>query len=177
MFKHYILIGEKKYEFKEVFKDFFASQVVFAGKIVKDEYIAEDIVQDVFLKLWKSNATYQNEISFKAYLYLSTRNKCIDFLRANTLKASNIELAMDIEEEANLVLKEEAFRLLEKAIAQLAPQTKSIILLSMEGLSIQEISEKLDISVNTVKTLKSRAYKTLRANFGEIFILLLSPFL
>ena len=41
----------------------------------------------------------------------------------------------------------------------------------------EEVAEKLNISVNTVKTLKSRAYKTLRANFGEIFILLLSPFL
>ncbi len=177
MFKHYILVGEKKYEFKEVFKDFFASQLFFAKKIVKDEYLAEDIVQDVFLKLWRSNSVFPNEISLKAYIYLSTRNHCIDFLRLKRPLMGEIELALDIEEEANIVLKEEAFRLLEVAISKLAPQSRTIIMLSMDGLSIQEIAEKLNISVNTVKTLKARAYKTLRAHFGEIFIMLLSYFL
>ncbi|HON54007.1 MAG TPA: sigma-70 family RNA polymerase sigma factor [Bacteroidales bacterium] len=177
MINHHILIGDKKYEFKEIFKDFFPSQVIFASKIVKDDHLAEDVVQEVFLKLWRSEAFFQNEISFKAYLYLSTRNRCIDFLRTKKIKTGNIELGLNVEEEANIVLKEEAFRLLDKAIANLAPQSQKIIKLSMQGFSIQEISEKLSISVNTVKTLKARAYKTLRNHLGEIFILMLSPFL
>ncbi len=179
MLKHYIVIGEKNYAFKEIYRDFFASQVFFAQKILGINYHseAEDIVQEVFLKIWKKEPVFKNEIAFKAYLYLACRNGCIDLIRKKRPKFDAIEHADTIEDEADIVLKEEAFRLLDKAIAELAPQSQTIIRLSMEGFSIPDIADKLNISVNTVKTLKSRSYKILRDSFGEIFILLLSPFL
>ncbi|MFA5850151.1 MAG: RNA polymerase sigma factor [Bacteroidales bacterium] len=176
MFNHHINIGNTQYDFKEIFNDFFASQLLFARRILKNNINSEDIVQEVFLKLWKAEPVFPNEISFKAYLYLSTRNHCIDFLRKKKLMFSNIEIAGNIEEEANEVLKEEAFRLLDKAILELPPQSRRVIQYAMEGLSIQETAVKLSVSVNTVKTLKSRAYKILRDSFGEIFLILLSPF-
>jgi len=177
--KHFILIDQKEYAFKEIYRDFFASQVLFAQNILKGKQHSEseDIVQEVFLKIWRNEPRFKNEIAFKAYLYIATRNGCIDFIRKKKYQLHTIDFAANIEEEANVVLKEEAFRLLDKAVSALAPQSRNIIKLSMQGLSIPEIADALKISVNTVKTLKSRSYRILRDSFGEIFILLLSPFL
>ncbi len=177
MFKHYIKVGNKSFEFKELYRDFFASQLLFARRILNNSHNAEDIVQEVFLRLWKSEPQFPNEISLKAYLYLSTRNGCIDLIRKSRLNTENIDNLPDIEQEANMVLKEEAFRLLDKAIESLAPQSRRVIKLAMEGKSINETAEILGVSVNTVKTLKMRSYKILRESFGEILLILLSPFL
>lgn len=177
MLRHYLIIAEKEYAFKEIFHDFYASQVLFANKILNSEHDAKDIVQEVFLKIWNNNPKFKNEISFKAYLYISTRNSCIDFLRKKKPQINSLENAKDVESDVNEVVKEEAFRLLDKAIEALAPQSQKIIRMSMSGMSMNEIADELKISVNTVKTLKARSYKILRESFGEIFIMLLFPFL
>lgn len=157
--------------------DFFVSQVNFARKITGNEEDAKDIVQEIFLKIWNSNANFPNEIAFKSYLYISTRNACIDHLRRKRNIPAEIDVAVNLEEEANEAMKEEAFRLLDKAIETLPPQTKKIIKLTLSGRSINEIADNLKITVNTVKTLKLRAYKTLRDKFGDMFILLVFPFI
>jgi len=177
MLRHHLIIAEKEYAFKEIFQDFYASQVLFATRIIKSEHDAKDIVQEVFLKIWNSNPAFKNEIAFKAYLYISTRNSCIDFIRKKKPQINSLDNAQDVESEVNEVVKEEAFRLLDKAIEALAPQSQKIIRMSMSGMSMNEIAKELKISVNTVKTLKARSYKILRDSFGEIFIMLLFPFL
>lgn len=143
---------------------------MFAYKLVNNRHDAEDIVQEVFLNIWKSGSGFKNEISFKAYLYLSTRNKCIDFFRKK--KAINQELDSIVltQEEADHIIKNEAYELLYKAIGKLPKQTKLVIIKSMEGLSVQEVADSLNVSINTVKTLKKNAYKTLRELYGDIFI-------
>ena len=88
-----------------------------------------------------------------------------------------MELAVNIEEEVNEAMREEAFRLLDKAIETLPAQTRRILRLTLSGNSVNEIATNLKITVNTVKTLKQRAYKTLRDKFGEMFILLVFPFI
>ena len=177
MLRHYIRIEGKEFAFKEIFVDFFVSQVHFAKKIVGSEEDAKDIVQEIFLKIWNSNPEFPNEIAFKSYLYISTRNSCIDFLRKKRSTPADMELAVNIEEEVNEAMREEAFRLLDKAIETLPAQTRRILRLTLSGNSVNEIASTLKITVNTVKTLKQRAYKTLRDKFGEMFILLVFPFI
>jgi len=177
MLRHQIIIEGKEFAFKDIFMDFFVSQVNFARKITGNEEDAKDIVQEIFLKIWNSNASFPNEIAFKSYLYISTRNACIDHLRKKRSISADIDIAVNIEEEVNEAMKEEAFRLLDKAIETLPPQTKKIIKLTLSGRSINEIADNLKITVNTVKTLKLRAYKTLRDKFGDMFIMLVFPFI
>lgn len=177
MLRHQIIIEGKEFAFKDIFMDFFVSQVNFARKITGNEEDAKDIVQEIFLKIWSSNASFPNEIAFKSYLYISTRNACIDHLRKKRSISADIDIAVNIEEEVNEAMKEEAFRLLDKAIETLPPQTKKIIKLTLSGRSINEIADNLKITVNTVKTLKLRAYKTLRDKFGDMFIMLVFPFI
>ncbi|PKO96856.1 MAG: hypothetical protein CVU12_02915 [Bacteroidetes bacterium HGW-Bacteroidetes-7] len=173
MFKQHIYISDKKYAFKEIFKDFYASQVLFAIKLIGSKHDAEDLVQDVFMNIWRSKPIFRNEIAFKSYIYLSTRNRCIDFLRKKRPPGDTIESIEHITHEVDFAVKEEAFRILEKAIEKLPTQTKEIMKLSMSGLSIQEIANQLGVSVNTIKTLKSRAYKNLKETYGDVFMMLL----
>lgn len=177
MLRHYIKIDGKEFAFKEIFKDFFVSQVYFATKITGSEEDAKDIVQEVFLKVWNTSPEFPNEIAFKSFLYISTRNACIDHLRKKRSILTDMDQAAHLEEEANEAMREEAFRLLDKAIETLPAQTRNILKLTLSGNSIVEIANTLKITVNTVKTLKQRAYKTLRDKFGEMFILLVFPFI
>ncbi len=177
MFKQHIYISDKRYAFKEIFKEFYASQIIFALKLIGNKHDAEDIVQDVFLNIWRSKPVFKNEIAFKSYIYLSTRNKCIDYLRKKKPDTGSLESIEDISNDVDFAVREEAFRIMEKAIQKLPNQTREIMNLSMKGLSIQDIAQKLNISVNTIKTLKSRAYKNLRDSYGDVFMLFIASFL
>lgn len=173
MFRNQIRIGDTDYDFKEIFMDFFASQVFFAQKILHSEDNAKDVVQDVFLKLWEGGTVFRNQIAFRSFLYISTRNACIDHLRKTRRLSRGMELAADIEAEIDEAVKEEAFRILDAAILSLPAQSRRIMEMTIQGLSIQEIAETLAVSPNTVKTLKQRIYKNLRRDFGDMFMILL----
>jgi RNA polymerase sigma-70 factor (ECF subfamily) len=147
---------------------------MFAMKLISNRHDAEDIVQEVFLSIWKSGSSFKNEISFKAYLYLSTRNRCIDFLRKKRIKSEELDSHILSQDEMDHIVKGEAFSLLHKAIEKLPPQSKRVILRSMKGLSVQEVADSLGVSINTVKTLKLKAYRTLRELYGDVFIILIS---
>jgi len=173
MLRQHIYISDKKFSFRDVFNEFYASQVLFASRIINSIHDSEDIVQDVFLNIWKSKPVFKNEIAFRAYIYLSTRNKCIDYLRRKKPYFESVDKAENIENEIDNLIKEEAYRLLDKAISSLPKQTREVMKSAMKGLSTQEIADELLISVNTVKTLKSRAYKTLRETYGDVLMLVL----
>ncbi len=175
--RHHIYISNKRYAFKEIFKEFYTSQLFFASKLLSNRHDAEDVVQDVFLNIWRAKPVFKNELAFKSYLYLSTRNKCIDFLRKKRPMYESVELAQEIPHEIDYLIKEEAFRILDKAIGTLSPQTQEVLNLSLKGLSVQEVAQALNVSVNTIKTVKLRAYKVLRENYGHSLILIMLSYI
>ena len=175
--KHHIFITDRKVQFKELFKDFYPSQVLFATKLIKNKIDAEDIVQEVFINLWRSKPTFKNEIAFRAYIYLSTKNRCIDYFRKK--KNISVEISDNFLDEIDLeiILKEEAFRLLDKAINNLPTKTKEIFKLSLNGMTIDEIATRLKVSVNTIKTLKNRAYKIIRERYSDALLMILLSYI
>jgi len=177
MFRNHIYISDKKYAFKDIFKEYYASQLFFAIKLISSKHDAEDIVQDVFMNIWKNKPIFKNEIAFKAYIYLSTRNKCLDYLKKKRPLFRSVEEAHDIPNELEILVKEEIFRILDIAIDKLPNQTKEVIRLSLKGYSIQQVADELKVSVNTVKTLKSRAYKVLKEVYGDAFIYILASYI
>lgn len=162
-------ITDKNLEFNEFFERYFPSLCIFAGNLIKDDIQAKDFVQEVFIKAWRSDNNFENENAFKAFLYLTTKNLCIDYLR----QKKNIKLNEYFKEidnnYLNEIVREEVFRMLDIAIEQLPPARKRIIELSLKGLGNNEISEELKISINTVKTHKLKAYNTIRELMGNQF--------
>ncbi|MCF0165468.1 MAG: sigma-70 family RNA polymerase sigma factor [Bacteroidales bacterium] len=178
-----ISVGDKTIAFKEIFYSFYPSLCRFAASVISDTAQSEDVVQELFVKIHSQNLSFPNMISLKSFLYVSVRNRCVDVLRGRTTKPphSQIDEISDdhfIDEQGLLdsVAREECYRIIESGIATLAPQSRTVMTLVLEGKSIQDIAARLNVSPNTVKTLKSRAIAMLRSKFGTFFSILLSSF-
>ena len=155
--------------FERLFSDYYGILVCYAQKYTKREDIAEDIVQDVFASLWEENRIFPSQANFRSFLYISIRNAAFDYLRHQNVESRYIEEALT----ANRFLsddsfqKEEVFRLLFKQIDLLPERCREIFLLHLEGYDNDAIAKKLSLSIETDKTQKKRAMKTLRNNLKE----------
>ena len=154
----------------------------FSLSMVVTKTFAEEIVQDVFLKLWMNRETLKSELSIRSYLFTITRNSTISFLKkaANNKKMreevfySSQKHVFSTERfirEAELeIIKDEALELL-------TPRRRQIFEMSRnEDKSYEEIAIELGISPNTVRNQMSMALETLRnflLNNHEIAIALL----
>ena len=159
--------------FKEVYNNMFKSLCLYAYKILPEEDVVSDAVQEAFIIIWNKREEFNSMTGAKAYLYTVVRNKIISELRVRKRDAEEKEVSEDIEFD-NQITKEETYKLLHEAIASLPGQTQNVINLSMNGHTNQEISEELDVSINTVKTLKKIGYSKLREQLKDnIFLLIL----
>lgn len=150
-----------------------------AIKFLKSPIIAQDVVQDVFLKLWFERASLDASKPIEAWLYTVAKNNILNKLRklANDWKAidhfSNHLLQKENLTE-NKLLEDEYKKSLEQALASLSEQQKTVFILSRyEKLSYQEIGQRMGISPLTVKTHLSRALYSIRKQFESSGILFL----
>ena len=166
--------------FHFIFDEFYKSLLLFSQNTLTDNHLAEDIVQDSFIKLWERNDDFSSLSAIKAFLYLTVKNSCIDYQRhAQTVlqhKQSQIT-RQEVYNEVGLeqkIIEAETIRLIDKAINELPPQCRTIFLLSLEGKKKQEIADQLNITINTVKTQKQRALTALRkALDNDLFLFML----
>lgn len=172
MFWHNTKVGDQNFLFKKIFKEYYPSLLHFASRLLSNAHDAEDVVQDVFMNMWRNRPAFQNEIALKAYLYLAVRNRCLDLLKKKSPVYTDISIFGEMEQEVELVVIEETLRLLDEAIERLPEKTREVIRLSLENYSVKEVAEKLNITVNTVKTHKLRAYKFLKENCSSPVLLL-----
>lgn len=150
-------------------------------KLVKTHAVAQEILQDVFLKVWENHKIIDPEKSFRSYLYTIAENKAFDFFRKaardKKLQDSLIAAATEGYEqiESELFCKENQ-RILEIALNTLPPQRQLVFRLSkIEDLSYEDISKKLGISSSTISDHIVKATKSIRIFFQkhpELFILL-----
>lgn len=157
---------------KDFFTENFPLYLQFALKYIADEEECKDIVQEAFIKYWKQENNFKDEVSSKAYLYKSIRNGCLNQLRHRDIRRKYYEsLPEDWESEDYFmenVIKEEVADIVLKEINKLSETSRKILLRSLDGYSNEEIAEELGVSVNTVKTHKARSYIVLRQNLGHL---------
>lgn len=163
---------EDEERFKVLFREYFGSMCVFAGRYLHDEEMARDVVHDVFCGLWENLSELTEVSNMKNYLYTSVRNRCLDLLRRENIHHRYTEWKLKEEEEffETETLREDVYRLLDQAIQLLPDRSREILLLKLQGLKNQEIAEKLGVSVNTINTLKANAYKVIREQLQEKYL-------
>lgn len=162
--------------FNNIFETNFPSLCFFAQKLLPETDQVKDIVQEAFIKLWGCNIDFENDKSVKAYLYVLVRNSCYDHYKKKQNIESIDQFDEDVISEENFlaeIVREETYCLLDNAINDLADQTKKVVILTLNGNTNSDIATELDISINTVKTLKLRAYKNLRHQLGKQFVAIL----
>lgn len=133
---------------------------MYALRIIDDAQNAEDIVEDAFTKAWQQMEEGKEFSDFKAYMYRSVRNGCISFIRARK-EIVGIECIPEVDEET--VDTSERDARLWKAIDALPDKCREVFLLSKrDGLSNEEIAERMGISIKTVKNQMTKAFSRLR---------------
>ena len=159
-------------DIKLIFDTYYVSLVHYANRFLTITDECEDLVQDVFVNLWEKENTFPDDLSLKIYLYKSVRNKCLNVIKHNKVKNKYAENTLLSLEDDTLFLKqileEEIVNHLYKAIELLPERKKEIIKLSLKGFKNNEIAVALNLKLQTVKTLKSQAYKILREQFQDL---------
>lgn len=162
-------------EFRRLFDGFYIPLCVFANKYVEDEPIAADIVQESFIKLWQIRSDFFYLHQVKSFLYTTTRNKCLNVIEHSKVVSEYAEKVVAKFKDSffhDHVIEEETYRILTGAIDQLPRQMKAIMSLALEGMPNGEIAEQLNVSTETVRSLKKIAYRKLRVILREYYYLL-----
>ncbi|RKR85092.1 RNA polymerase sigma-70 factor (ECF subfamily) [Mucilaginibacter gracilis] len=170
--------------FRIIYDAYFDRLAAYAFKMSKSEDASEEIIQDVFMKLWTNRAVLLNVELPQAYLFSIARNKTIDYLRKLAKETTLIALlAENIQYHTNNAEKrietQDLRALIAEAIAQLSPQKQKIFRLSKyDDLSHDEIAEELNLSKSTIKNHLSETMQYLRRNLkivpnSEILVILI----
>jgi len=162
------LVQGNEKAFQKLFEKYKDDIFTYSKSLLQSDAAAEEIVQEVFLRLWKNSDGLDPKLSLRSYIFTIAKNLSFDFLRkaANNRKLQEeifylTNEAQDILQEALLNTDYEILK--KKAIDLLPPKRRKIFEMSRnEGMSYKEISTELGISVSTVKTQMSKALFTLK---------------
>lgn len=153
----------------------------FIFRMVHSREEAEDLLQEVFLRVYKSLATYSPQYQFSTWIYRIAQNLCIDHLRRRRLPSFSVDAPVGEDDDLVMEVPDESMspealfesadlrHEVEEAIASLPPRYRSVIILRhIQGLTYEEISRITDLPVNTVKTHIFRARRILRERLRDV---------
>ncbi|GMN11097.1 RNA polymerase sigma-70 factor [Croceitalea sp. MTPC9] len=164
--------------FQIVVEQFYDILYVYALGLVNERAVAEDIVQEVFLRLWSKKGKLFIETSLKSFLYRSIHNEFVDYYRKkkkeidflDRISLETVHTFIQLEDQ-DLVKKLEKVNI---AIELLPKKCREVFLLSKrDGLTNQEISQYLNVSKKTVEGHISKAFKVIRKGLKKTNLLLL----
>lgn len=167
--------------YQRIYMEYAPMLLRFAGKFVSS-FFAEDIVHDVFLKLWDKQVFLLPDSDLKRILYVAVRNACIDHLRRlnmeqEILDRRAVQLKLEeldyFESSDELFMRKDLLELLMKKIEELPERSQEVFRLSyLKGMKAAEIAEQLGLSVRTVENLLYRSLLYLRKNCSHLFFYL-----
>lgn len=182
--EHYLVESIKKGDqksFEFLFKSYYSNLCKYARNIVHNEATSEDLVMDVFVKLWEAESKLVISSSLSGYLYQSVHNHCLNYLtrkhkRFSELNSETIERLNDLiptdatSDPLELMNIDELTARVKQSIEHLPEGCRKVFILSRtEELSHKEIARQLGISENTVKVQVYRALIKLHILLKEYF--------
>jgi RNA polymerase sigma-70 factor, ECF subfamily len=181
-----LLAKRDEITFEQVFKSHFKNLHAYAFTILKDQDEAEEIVQQVFYKLWERSENLTITGSVTAYLYRAVHNESLNFLKHEKVKSNHrLHVAYSMKNETDQASKKilggELEKKLHAALNELPEQCRTIFQMSrFNEMKYREIADQLDISVKTVENQMGKALKILRTklvDFLPVIVLLLNRLL
>lgn len=166
---------------KVLFDHFYVPLCHHSLRILRDEQVVADVVQETMIRLWNSNICFDSSRGMVVYLYRAVTNNSLKYLRDRNVEEERLKKWLEEEELSDenfsSVVQEEVFRKLRDLINQLPDDRREIMLMSLEGMSGEQIAVRLGVTIHTVKQQKYRAYKFIRANLGKHWSVVLIFFL
>lgn len=152
----------------------------YALRYLKDHELAEDALQDVFIKLWDNRQDLNEKLSIRAYLYKCLKNHVLNVIRTEQNRIKYAALAASEKKTvSNQTVEELSYReskeLLDQGINKLTDKRKKIFRLKIiEGYTNYEIADKLGLSEHTVRSQISQSSKYIREFFNKAITILLT---
>jgi RNA polymerase sigma-70 factor (family 1) len=180
-----IAVGDET-AFRKLFNTYSSHVFGYALKLTRSQNQAEEIVQDVFMKIWINRSAICDIQNIEAYLITITRNHTFNALKRIAIEeAAKSRLSKKLEEAHHETEETVNFResqvILNNAIDRLPPQQRLVYsLCHEEGLKYEEVAQRLKISRLTVKTHMQQALRSLKSHFNgfaTVSILTLAAYL
>jgi RNA polymerase sigma-70 factor (ECF subfamily) len=177
------LIAGDAESFRKIYECYQGKIFLFALRLTKLKPEAEEVVQEVFVRLWEKRENIKVEKNFNTYILTITKNMILDRLKKaaydKTIQQNIYQNMQALQNTTvDLLIEKELTRLHQQAIDRLSPQRKIVFKLSREEeLSYEEIAEKLGISKNTVRNQITDSLKSIReyiAGHPDIAFILLA---
>lgn len=178
MEEEYLIAGFKekdKVVFDFIFNYYYSGLCAFANRYVKDRDVAEDLVQDFFVRLWLDSKRIEVNSSLKSYLFQGIKNRSVDYLRhQKTRKEYSLRVLAetDSSDDGSVwnVAEFELKQLITDSLKKLPHRTREIFILSrFKGKSNETIAEYFNISRRTVEVQISNALRQLRIDLSDYF--------
>ncbi|MCJ7446593.1 MAG: RNA polymerase sigma-70 factor [Bacteroidales bacterium] len=162
-----------KGQFESLFRSSYVSLVKYAKTLVKDHDTAEEIVQDLFFRLWQDREKLNIESSLNGYLFRAVHNRCLHWMDHNRVVGKyahemTYRQTENAENPADIILFKELQLKIARVLERLPERCSKIFCMNrFEGLKYAEIAEKLSVSVKTVEANMGRALKEFRKALTE----------
>lgn len=166
---------------EELYKAAFRPLAYYAGEITGQPQIAEEVVDDVFLKIWKNRSALSVKGSFKAYLFQSVHNQSLNYMRKLKTRTESVNLVTSdatwkfISENFDIndylierIFSNETEAKVNRIISELPEQCRRVFLMSrLESIDNKKIAARLGLSENTVKTHLYRALQKISDSLAK----------
>ncbi len=161
-------------DFKKIYEEYYRSLYFYAKSFLKDDFNADDIVQESFFYLWRRKDELEIQ-TISGLLYTDVRNRCINLLKHEKVKEKHVKHEKtkdeDVLDSMLPFYEEELMRMIIQLMEHLPQKQKDTLQYKIIGYSISEIAQKMLISENTVKTHLLKARKFLRSQLNNtVFI-------
>jgi RNA polymerase sigma-70 factor (ECF subfamily) len=165
--------------FEQMFKTHFKRLHAYAFTILRDEIQAEEMVQQVFFKLWERNENLSLTGSVSSYLYRAVHNESLNYIKHQKVRSNhqlNVAYSMknEVEHPAKKIMASELEKKIHSALNELPEQCRTIFQMSrFDEMKYREIADKLGISIKTVESQMSKALRLLRVKLVDFLIFIL----
>jgi RNA polymerase sigma-70 factor, ECF subfamily len=155
-------------QFETLFRSSYVSLVRYAGKLIKDHDTAEEIVQDLFFRIWQNKENLIIRSSLNGYLYRSVHNSCLHHIEHQKVVVKHsVEMSVEPKESPDSPDDILSYKELQDKVARILERLpeKCGRIFSMsrfEGLKYSEIADRLSVSVKTVEANMGKALKEFR---------------
>lgn len=179
------ILNDSQYAFNQLFDKYY-DYAFDVACLYCSFHDAEEVISDVFAKLWTNRMQLEDISNFKSYLFISIKNQCLNYLRKKKIDTVSIEYSFNYHDQKDMspqyqIEMDELTAKVEDVIADLPPKCKeAFILVREEGLKYKEAAKKLAISENTLdvhlKKATRRILEVIR-NYGLKLLILFFSFL